>query len=565
MRANIRIMYDVNKILNRATPILVCLFISISLLSQPNKRTNFWYFSSHIGLNFNNGTPSEDTLSPVAGTRGSCSIMSDTNGSLLFYSDGRWVWSKDHQVMSNGYSGNSFIPGTQASICVPMPSSERLYYIFTSRSFEDDNPMFYYTVDMDANNGMGEVLDKDTLAAGWDAAEQLTAVYHKNKKDIWIITRKYREHKYASFLVSELGVDINPVLSPAPDRFSLNDLNWGFMKVAYNKKYLISCYSGGTLSKAAVEVCRFNVETGHIDHLFTFKLKDIIPNNPSYRTYNCEFSPCSKYLYLAGELRLDSISHIYQFDMEKIEDSIQFTQSATKIGEGQGTNIQLASDGKIYCFALTPGLLYPMNNYIGTIHHPEKPGIDCYYQPNAYYLNHGEIHRSCVNLIPDFLFRFDFDGICESDTFAFDPWFFPEPELIQWNFGDPLSGANNTSTIPHARHKFSDGGTYEVSVHVEYPNGRIEETSREVEVEYAPEPDLGPDTIFCSTDGIVLDAECGPHLYSWSTGAFGTSQITVQDTGWYWVRVENDAGCFETDSIHLEAYPRPWPTPHTCR
>ena len=31
--------------------------------------------------------------------------------------------------------------------------------------------------------------------------------------------------------------------------------------------------------------------------------------------------------------------------------------------------------------------------------------------------------------------------------------------------------------------------------------------------------------------------------------------ITVYDTGWYWVNVENDAGCFTIDSIHLSNYP----------
>ncbi|MDT8393961.1 MAG: PKD domain-containing protein, partial [Bacteroidales bacterium] len=189
------------------------------------------------------------------------------------------------------------------------------------------------------------------------------------------------------------------------------------------------------------------------------------------------------------------------------------------------------------------------------INNPGSNGIDCNYDPSLLYFENGHVNYGIVNFFNDYLHRFDFDGICESDTFTFDPWFFPEPTFIEWNFGDPWSGGNNTSTIPHATHKFTDGGTFEVSVHVEYPSGRIEETSRKVEVEYAPEPDLGPNTSFCSTSGITLNAECGPHVYSWSTGAFGTSQITVSDTGWYWVRVENDAGCFEIDSIYLGLYP----------
>ena len=244
--------------------------------------------------------------------------------------------------------------------------------------------------------------------------------------------------------------------------------------------------------------------------------------------------------------------------MEYILDSNLFIQSAIQIGDIQGSNLQLAPDGKIYCLGKAawqyPG--NPLNNYLGVINNPGELGLECNYSENLFYIEDGQVTYSIVNFFNYYLFRFDFNGICESDTFTFDPWFFPEPIYIKWDFGDPLSGANNTSTIPHATHKFTDGGTYEVSVYVEYPNGRIEETSREVEVEYAPEPDLGPDTTMCSNTDIILDAECGPHFYSWSNGSFGSSQITVSDTGWYWVKVINNAGCFETDSIHIGLFPQ---------
>ncbi|NQT77288.1 MAG: gliding motility-associated C-terminal domain-containing protein [Bacteroidetes bacterium] len=216
--------------------------------------------------------------------------------------------------------------------------------------------------------------------------------------------------------------------------------------------------------------------------------------------------------------------------------------------------MQLARDGKIYITGRHKGLHY--TPYLSVINDPWKHGTDCNFETEAIYLTPGRGQGMLTKIFPYFLFRFDYEGICEGDTFYFDPWFVPDPTYIEWNFGDPASGANNTSAIPNATHIFTDGGTYEVSVYVEYPNGRIEETSRKVEVEYKPEPDLGPDTSLCKSGGdIILNAECGPHLYSWSTGAFGTSQITVSDTGWYWVNVENDYGCFEIDSIYISYFP----------
>jgi len=526
------------------------LLCSIESYSQPNKRTNFWYFSDSIALDFNSGAPVESTPCHIDGQGwGATSTMCDTNGNLLFYSEGDSVYNKNHQSSANSMGPAIYHQGAQSTISLPIPGSDSLFYIFTARMHRfPDDPLRYYIVDMSLNNGLGEIIDIDTLAAGYDAADQIQAVYLKNKEDYWIITRKYHEDKFAAFLVTSEGVNPQPVLSPAPNTDYLGQDRMGFMKFSYDKKYFATCFTKD------VELCKFDVETGVIEYLSKFRLRDLVPNNPAYVTYNCDFSPCSKYMYLGGTLHADSNTHVFQMDMQYIEDSVLFEQSIIEIGAGQGRHLQLASDGKIYLFFRNSAFGSSVNNYVGVINKPEKYGLACNLQANIFALTHGSVGSSFVNFAIDFLFRFDFDGICESDTFTFDPWFFPEPDYIEWNFADPLSGGNNTSTIPHAKHVFTDGGTYEVSVHVEYPGGRIEETSRKVEVEYSPEPDLGADTIICFNNEILLNAECGSHFYSWSTGAIGTSQIIVSDTGWYWVRVENNAGCFEIDSIHISNF-----------
>ena len=482
--------------------------------------------SDSIGLNFNSGSPVEYLLCPMDSFGwGATAVMCDTNGNLLFYSNGDSIWNQNHQTLPNGIGGQNFDQSHQSAISIPKPGSDNIYYIFTSRMFRSPNPMFYFTIDMNGNNGLGEVIDIDTIAVGWDASDQLAAVYHKNKVDIWIVVRKHRECKYAAFLVTSDGVNHQPVLSPAPNTNYLDDNRGGFLKFSYDKKYFATCF------RKDVELCKFDTETGSAQYLSKFRLRDLIAGGPAYVTESCDYSPCSKYMYLTGWLHADSNTHVFQLDMQYIEDSVLFEQSIIEVGEGQGLNMQLAADGKIYLFFRDGSYSPTVNNYVGVIHNPEKQGLDCNFQTNLFSFTQGRVTNCFVNFVTDYLFRFDFDGICESDTFTFDPWFFPEPTYIEWNFGDPLSGTNNTSTIPHATHKFTDGGTYEVSVHVEYPSGRIEETSREVEVEYAPEPDLGPDTSFCSTSGITLNAECGPHFYSWSTGAIGSPQIIVYDTG----------------------------------
>lgn len=72
-----------------------------------------------------------------------------------------------------------------------------------------------------------------------------------------------------------------------------------------------------------------------------------------------------------------------------------------------------------------------------------------------------------------------------------------------------------------------------------------------------PETDLGIDTSMCAGDQLILDAGSGFQSYQWQNN--DTSQyFLVTQTGLYWVIVNN--GCGEdTDSIFVEAYPKPEP------
>ncbi|MBC8321501.1 MAG: gliding motility-associated C-terminal domain-containing protein [Bacteroidetes bacterium] len=545
-----------------------CVLIHV-VNSQPNKRTNIWYFSNYVGLNFNSSEPVEDPDGQVFSpwSEGSTS-MCDTTGNLLFYCDGRVIWNKNHMWMENEFGFPDIVRANLGTIAISKPGSDSIYYVFIN-SLSNGTPrlpMFYYTIDMSLENGFGKVIDVDTLETAWDAAEKITAAYHNNKQDIWVVTRKFVNDNYAAYLITDNGVSTQPILSPAPDRnLNWGNTNWGSMKISYDKKYLVTTFEGDqSQSGGFVEICTFNNQTGTVTFYYDFQLQYSLPYTEPYEESSCEFSPCSKYLYVAGEIQsIPYRVHIFQFDMQHILDSIIFIQSALRVGEVQGSNLQLAPDGKIYCLgrASFSNPSNPLNNFLGVINHPEKLGLNCDYDSSVLQIENGQVTYGNVNFFNDYLHRFDFNGICESDTFTFDPWFFPEPDIIEWNFGDPASGTNNTSTIPHATHVFTDGGTYEVSVHVEYPPsptypfGRIEETSREVEVVFAPEPNLGPDTTICHGNEIILYAYCGQYGYSWSTGDWGVNNITVSDSGWYWVKATNSEGCFEIDSIYVSFYP----------
>jgi hypothetical protein len=479
--------------------------------------------------------------------------MSDTNGNLLFYSNGWHIYNKNHVEITTQFSGLL----TQQISSFLKPGSEDEYYLFSVPYFAGSANYFmsfYSIIDMSANGGLGEAGPPIILDAAWDAAEKLTAVYHHNRKDIWIITRKFFENKFAAFLVTENGVNPTPVLSHAPSWTGA--LPFGVMKISYDKKYLITCFGGGLEDNDdGIEVCRFNDSDGTIEYLYCFRIRDNSYPGSQLLPFGVEFSPDSRYLYITTvNPDIDGTGQIYQLDVQNIEDSALFVSSKIRIGIGkEREGIQLASDGRIY---VTGSTTVGEIEYLGVINNPWKNGLSCDYQDSAVYLAPGLATQSLPSILTDYLYRFTFEGTCEGEPFYLTQYFNPMPAEILWNFGDPASGmSNNISNELNPFHIFSDGGTFNVWVRATYPNGRIEETSREVEVFYAPEPDIGPDTIICEGSSYFLNAYCGPHLYTWNTGAFSSS-ITVADSGLYWVQVTTTEGCIAIDSIQIGFFPK---------
>ncbi|NOX86730.1 MAG: T9SS type B sorting domain-containing protein [Chlorobi bacterium] len=499
-------------------------------------------------------------------TTGTGTTMSDTLGNFLFATGGENIYNRNKIVMYNGNylkgSGTSF----QGSIIVPKPESNNLYYVFTV-TWEGAPAaaygLYYSVVDMNLDNGLGGVVPNQKnilLDDAWDAAEKVLAVKHENGKDIWIITRKQIENSYAAFLLTDAGINTTAVISPSIER----DIGYtrGMMKVSFDKKHLVAAYYGEGIEsrKPDFEICNFNASSGEIELLYT--VRQYSNENPPlpYEPYSIEFSPDSKLLYVTYQDEiLENPYTLYQYDVKYYDDSSQFAGSAIHIASGGVNGLQLARDGKIYC---TQDLIDGPPYYLGVINKPWKRGIDCDYESNVVDIGNKEVFIGLQNILLDYLYRFEWEGKCSAEPFVFQSNFIPEPVNIRWSFDDPDAGADSISFDLNPVHYFTHAGDFEVKVSVLYPSGRVEKTSRMVTVIQSPQPDLGPDTLMCAQGETVLDAgdEEGDYRW-WHNGqpllGLDTSQITVSDTGLYWVEVTNAAGCSASDTIHLGLFPPP--------
>src|SRR6188768_434859 len=154
--------------------ILLPFIFLISFTASAQHEADKWFFGTFAGLDFFNGSPVVLSGSAMATNEG-CATISDNNGNLLFYTDGITVWNKTHQVMPNGTGLMGGISSTQSSICIPLPGSTTIYYLFTVDEVGGPNGFRYSIVDMSLQSGLGDVTTKNTLIQN-TMTEKLTAV-----------------------------------------------------------------------------------------------------------------------------------------------------------------------------------------------------------------------------------------------------------------------------------------------------------------------------------------------------------------------------------------------------
>ncbi len=514
--------------------LFVAFILFIMDYGYSQNEANVWHFQIKCGLDFNSGNPI--ILNDGQAQTGTANAtISDSAGTFLFCTDWGNVYTSNGQMINGTGLDCADISGRAI---VKWPKQDGMFYIFSGKFY---GGFSYSIVDLKLYNGFGAVTDKNIpVESSWDASGRIAIVKEENSENVWVITRKFTNDAMAVYLVDQNGFNPNPIISEMPDRSVNPGMDYGYIKISSNKKYMVSSYAvHGTL-----EISRFNASNGMVDYLFTITE----PNGGIYPCHGIEFSPDSKFLYASFSIS-EYNNLIYQYDMLDIGDSTLFKNSALLIGTGSAFGMQLARDGRIY---LTDFHGTAANYYLSIINCPWIRGEGCLYEEDVINMFPNKIGQTLPNILVDYLLRFEWTGEpCQGYPIHFKPNFIPTPDSIIWNFDDQLApGSISTELSP--TYSFKHSGTHEVKVDVWYPSGRYEHTSREIEISPSPVPLLGNDTLICNGASITLNANCQADFFSWSTGQFGVSSITVSDSGTYWVKGRfSDSGCEGYDTIHI--------------
>ncbi len=138
--------------------------------------------------------------------------------------------------------------------------------------------------------------------------------------------------------------------------------------------------------------------------------------------------------------------------------------------------------------------------------------------------------------------------------------------LPQINFSDTIETCQSSYTLdaqnPGSNYLWSDYSSNQTLVVYSSGNYFVEVTdtnscknsdTTELIFHIPPSPNLGPDTSFCGSYN--LDAGSGA-IFNWNTSDT-TQQLTVTQSGNYWVEVTSFAGCNGYDTVAVQIFPLP--------
>mgnify|MGYP000862970648 CR=1 FL=1 len=417
------------------------------------KQANYWYFGDHAGLSFSMGPPSALTNGELDTGEG-CSSISTSAGSLEFYTDGRFVYNRNHQQMPNGSGLYGHSSSTQSGIIVPKPGSTTEYYIFTVDAADNGlaNGLCYSKVDMSLADGLGDVVTTEkNISLVPLACEKVTAVGHSDGQTYWVITKKWGNNEIYAYRITYDGVVTTPVVSATgpPITGNIGQASKGYLKVSPDGTKIAAANN----TDFSVVIYNFDNSTGVVTHLVTdatyVSPGGYDPGGP----YGVEFAPNSKRLYI-GEWKANR--RIQQYDLTSGDPATILSSRVVVASVGQSSDpigaLQLGPDNRLYIARMGSG-------YLSRINQPNNLGAACEFVENAVNLAGKESTYGLPPFIQSFFYlTVDFywdDPACDGYYTQFYASASDTPDSLQWTFPDGSHSTEMTSTTGTSWKRFT--------------------------------------------------------------------------------------------------------------
>ena len=422
------------------------------------KTNSIWALSDSLGLDFNgtNG-PQAFNSKLYSGGVSNCATVADSNGQLLFYTNGMTVWTADGSVMPHGLhiaggvppvtgGGVGGVPPGQSCQVVQVPFQPEKYYLFTVGTYCN-------LIDMSLNNGHGDVVDTFALkgvriqSSGTRMASRIAAVADCSH-NVWLLTHDLDVSVFRAYKITAAGMDTVPVISDFSNELPGHNYELDGYIVPSPDGRKIALSQGSSAGDFAYFLTdySFNPATGQVSD------PQILINGQYPSMFGgVAFSPDNSKLY--GTYNTGIVNVLLQYDLNSpLADSlVQPTIIDTIYTIQTFTNgIQLGPDGKIYFgngFQYFPYFQDFGYRRIGRINYPNNVGLACGFEDSVASIdfsslpvpgifwgafpNHVVIPQSSLHISIHF----------QNDTLFAQPNTF---DSYQWyHNGSPVAGGNN--------------------------------------------------------------------------------------------------------------------------
>ncbi len=517
--------------------ILVYFFLLTGFKSASQNETNKWYFGDYAGLDFMTNPPTILT-NAASYFLFDASSASDVNGNLLFYTDGVTIWNSLHNVMANG-TGLIGLNSTQPCVIIKQPGNTNIYYVFTQDLGAYGGTLNYSIVDMSLASGQGSVTTKN-IAIQSSAGPVLAATRHCNGADVWVVTHDNLSADFRANLLTAAGLSSITVVSSigTPNTYTLQGT---YLKISPNSKKIamvVGC-DYWNQSNNTYEVFDFNNSTGAITNSLS------LLSSQQY-AYGCEFSPDGTKLYGSK-----SSGDIYQWDLCAGSNSAIVASIYTVTTSNSSKRaMQLGSDGKIY-------VCRHMQQSLGVINNPNLSSSACNYADAGQSIAPRGNNLGLPIFVSNYFlqrplltpFTHTINPLVSCNTASFTATTptsvgcaasgYTYTNLL-WNFGDPISGSLNSSTLLTPNHFYAAPGTYSTQLILYYTCGGGTDTLKQTVTILSPTLSINTTSITCANLGsatVTATGGTGNYSYTWTPSAQTSSVATNLTPGIYSITV----------------------------
>ncbi len=184
-----------------------------------------------------------------------------------------------------------------------------------------------------------------------------------------------------------------------------------------------------------------------------------------------------------------------------------------------------------------------------TIHFVVNRGLPC-----------SDSTTALVKVYPGFFPGFDVNGQCANTPIKFKDATTTNYGIVTpwtWDFGDPTSGAADSSHLQNPTHTYATAGTYHVVLNVGNSKGCVGTFTRDIVVTDHPPLTVSNDTLICSLDTLQLHA-VGSGSFLW-TPNYMINDVTSPDplvspdvSTTYKVTLTDAFGCIGSDTVRVD-------------